>query len=63
MYPVHLLVILMYICTLQSLFSYSYEVNEWLNSHYNVQIDIGIRADELGNDLFISQYEKALQLN
>jgi hypothetical protein len=38
----------MYICTSQSLFSHSYVVNEWLNRHCNVQIDIGIRADELG---------------
>jgi hypothetical protein len=41
LYPVH-------ICTSQSLFSHSYVVNEWLNRHCNVQIDIGIRADELG---------------
>jgi hypothetical protein len=47
-YPVHLLVIPMNICTSQSLFSHSYVVNEWLNRHCNVQIDIGIRADELG---------------
>jgi hypothetical protein len=38
----------MYICASQSLFSHSYVVNEWLNRHCNVQIDIGIRADELG---------------
>jgi hypothetical protein len=38
----------MYICTSQSLFSHSYVVNEWLIIHCNVQIDIGIRADELG---------------
>jgi hypothetical protein len=38
----------MYICTSQSLFSHSCVVNEWLNRHCNVQIDIGIRADELG---------------
>jgi hypothetical protein len=47
LYPVHLLVIPMYICTSQSLFSHSYVVNERLNRHCNVQIDIGIRADEL----------------
>jgi hypothetical protein len=38
----------MHICTSQSLFSHWYVVNEWLNRHCNVQIDIGIRADELG---------------
>jgi hypothetical protein len=38
----------MYICASQSLFSHSYVVNEWQNRHCNVQIDIGIRADELG---------------
>jgi hypothetical protein len=47
-YPVHLLVIPMYICTSQSLFSHLYVVNEWLNRHYDVQIDIRIWADELG---------------
>jgi hypothetical protein len=41
-YPVHLLVIPMYICASQSLFSHSYVVNEWLNSDCNVQIDIGL---------------------
>jgi hypothetical protein len=46
LYPVHLLVIPMYIWTSQSLFSHSYVVNEWLNRHCDVQIDIGIRADE-----------------
>jgi hypothetical protein len=51
MYPVHLLVIPMYICASQSLFSHSYLVNEWLNRHCNAQIDIGIRADELDNDI------------
>jgi hypothetical protein len=45
LYPVHLLVIPMYICTSQSLFRHSYVVNEWLNRHCNVQI----RADELVN--------------
>jgi hypothetical protein len=38
----------MYICPSQSLFSHSYVVNEWLNRHCNVHLDIGIRADELG---------------
>jgi hypothetical protein len=38
----------MYICTSQSLFSHLYVVNEGLNRHCNVQLDIGIRADELG---------------
>jgi hypothetical protein len=38
----------MFIYTSQSLFSHSYVVNEWLNRHCNVQMDIGIRADELG---------------
>jgi hypothetical protein len=47
-YPVHLLVIPMYICASQSLFSHSYVVNEWLNRHCDAQIDIIIRADELG---------------
>jgi hypothetical protein len=47
-YPVHLLVIPMYICSSQFLFSHSYVVNEWLNRHCNVQINIWIRADELG---------------
>jgi hypothetical protein len=37
-------------CASQSLFSHSYVVNEWLNRHCNVQIDIRIRADELGTD-------------
>jgi hypothetical protein len=50
LYPVHLLVIPMYICTSQSLLCHSYVVNEWLNRHCNVQIDIGIRADELGTN-------------
>jgi hypothetical protein len=40
----------MHICASQSLFSHSYVVNECLNRHCNVQIDIGIRADELGID-------------
>jgi hypothetical protein len=48
LYPVHLLVIPIHICTSQSLFSHSYVVNEWLNRHCDVQIDIRIRADELG---------------
>jgi hypothetical protein len=48
MYPVHLLIIPMYICTSQSLFSHVYVVNEWLNRHCNLQIDIWVRADELG---------------
>jgi hypothetical protein len=54
LYPVHLLVIPMYICTSQSLFSHSYSVNEWLNRHSDAQIDIGIRADELGTSCFQS---------
>jgi hypothetical protein len=33
--------------------SHSYVVNERLNRHCNVQIDIGIRADELGNKAFV----------
>jgi hypothetical protein len=52
LYPVHLLVIPMHICTSHSLFSHSYVVNEWLNRHCNVQIDIGITADELGISVF-----------
>jgi hypothetical protein len=44
----------MFICTSQSLFSHLYVVNEWLNRHYNVQIDIGIRADELAIDPIIA---------
>jgi hypothetical protein len=47
LYPVHLLVIPMYICTSQSLFSQSYVASEWQNRHSYAQIDIGIRADEL----------------
>jgi hypothetical protein len=31
-----------------AIFSHSYVVNEWLNRHCDAQIDIGIRADELG---------------
>jgi hypothetical protein len=50
----------MHICTSQSLFSHWYAVNEWLNRHCNVQIDIGIRADELGIDL--AQLQKKLGL-
>jgi hypothetical protein len=48
LYPVHLHLIPMSICTSQSLFSHSYVVNECLNRHCDVRIDIGIRADELG---------------
>jgi hypothetical protein len=48
----------MYICTSQSLFSHSYVVNEWLNRHCNVQIDIGIRADELGINCCWPPHEK-----
>jgi hypothetical protein len=39
-----------------SLFSHSYVVNEWLNRHCNVQIDIGIRADELGTNSDVYSY-------
>jgi hypothetical protein len=53
LYPVHLLVIPMHICASQSLFSHSYVVNECRNRHCNVQIDIGIRADELGIGLIV----------
>jgi hypothetical protein len=56
LYPVHLLVIPMHICASQSLFSHSYVVNEWLNRHCNVQIDIGIRADELGTRVSIVRH-------
>jgi hypothetical protein len=48
------------ICISQSLFSHSYVVNEWLNRHCNVRIDIGIRADELGINAFLV-YILALQ--
>jgi hypothetical protein len=40
----------MYICTSQSIFSHSYVVNECRNRHCDAQIDIRIRADELGNN-------------
>jgi hypothetical protein len=60
LYPVHLLVIPMYICTSQSLFSHSYVLNV-LNRHCNVQIDIGIREDEL--DISHSYYVENECLN
>jgi hypothetical protein len=34
----------MSICTLQYLFSHSFTTYEWLNRHFNVQIDIGIMS-------------------
>jgi hypothetical protein len=45
-----------YICTTQSLFGHSYVVNEWLNRHCDAQIDIWIRADELGNNILIYHF-------
>jgi hypothetical protein len=47
----------MYICTSQSLFSHSCVVNEWLNRHCNVQIDIGIKADELDNGVLVNEWK------
>jgi hypothetical protein len=38
----------MSICSSQCVFSHSFTTYEWLNSDYDVQKDIGIRADELG---------------
>jgi hypothetical protein len=55
LHTTHVLVIPMYICTSQSLFIHSYVVNEWLNRHWNLQIDIRIRADELGIYLWCPQ--------
>jgi hypothetical protein len=53
----------MYICTSQSLFSHLYVVNEGLNRHCNVQLDIGIRADELGiNRDCIAMYKYTSEL-
>jgi hypothetical protein len=49
LYPINLLVIPMYICMSPSLYTHSYVVNERLNRlDCDLQIDIGIRADELG---------------
>jgi hypothetical protein len=46
----------------QSLFSHSYVVNECRNRHCNVQIDIGIRADELGINWAFSENDLIFDL-
>jgi hypothetical protein len=47
----------MSIRTLQCLFSHSFTTYLWLNRDCDVQIYIGIRADELGNGVLVNEWK------